>query len=173
MNRLWAVLLTVSLTSLSPSNCGMVNAPPPGWRFPVEQDYSGDWKPSTSSHSQPFHIHADFNGDAIEDDAWILLSKRGSGWGVFVFLGTNDGRPRMMSLETEPDRPSAQQFGIRVVEPGVYDTACRKDNDCASSEPATLQLQHYAINFFSHEGVSVFFWWDADSGKFKRTQMGH
>jgi hypothetical protein len=172
MSRLCAILLAVSLTSLSPSSCRSANAPPPGWRFPTEQDYSGNWRSSTLSNLKPFHIHGDFNGDAIEDDAWILLSQRGSGWGVFVFLGANDGHPRMMSLETEPGNPPAQLFGIRVAKPGRYDTACGTGHYvCDASEPATLELQHPAIDFFLHEGATVFFWWDSHAGRFKRTQM--
>jgi hypothetical protein len=172
MSRLWAILLAVPLTSFLPSSCGSVNGPPPGWRFPVDRDYSGDWKSSISSNSEPFHIRGDFNGDAIEDEVWILLSEKGPGWGLFVFLGTKDGHKQMMSLETEPGDPPPQHFEIRVAEPGGYDTACGKGRCvCDMSEPATLRLQHPAIDFVRDADATVFFWWDDHAGRFKRTKM--
>jgi hypothetical protein len=136
-----------------------VNGPPPGWRYPAERSYS-------------FHLRADFNGDGILDEASILLSEKGPGWGVFVFLGAKDGHMRVTSLETEPGTLSARDFGIRIAEPGVYETACGKGYfDCNPSEPTMLKLQHPAIDLFQNEGANSFFWWDAATGQFRRTWM--
>lgn len=53
------------------------SAPLPGWRYPGEGDYQGDWLTYRDRLEKPFHAEDDFNGDGVSDEAWILFSGDG------------------------------------------------------------------------------------------------
>lgn len=151
--------------------------PPPGWRFPEETDYSGSWQAFRTVIPEPFHVQADFNGDGLPDDAWIMPSTIHKGSGLFVFLAQQEGDPKIIALDINPAIDKPQYMGIKVVQPGDYKTACGKGRvPCGRGEPEVLHLTQPAINYFVFEGANSFFWWDAQdaqSQSFKRTWMGH
>src|SRR5262245_12041740 len=62
------------------------DALPWGFRFPTHLDRTDGWHPSVSDVPDPFHVVADFNGDGLQDQAWILIRTSGKGWGLFVFV---------------------------------------------------------------------------------------
>jgi hypothetical protein len=147
-------------------------APPPGWRFPEDGDYSGGWQAFRALIPEPFHVQADFNGDGLPDDAWIMFSSLHKRWGLLVFLAQQEGDPKIIILDTNRRTTKPQQMGIKVVLPGDYKTACGKGYyACGPDKPAVLHLTLPAINYFIFEGVNSFFWWDAQSQSFKRTWM--
>jgi hypothetical protein len=148
--------------------------PPPGWRFPEETDYSGSWQAFRTLIPEPFHVQADFNGDGLPDDAWIMLSTLHKGPCLFVFLAQQEGDPKVIALDKNPVTIKPQQMGIKLVQPGDYKTACGKGYyKCGPNDPEVLHLALPAINYFVFEGASSFFWWDAQSQSFKRTWMGY
>jgi hypothetical protein len=151
-------------------------APPEGWRFPTDADYTDSWQAFRAFIPVPFHIQADFNGDGLPDDAWILLSAQHKAWGLFVFLAQQEGPPKVIALDKNPGTNKPQYMGIKVVLAGDYKTACGKDRfACGRGEPEVLHLAQPAINYFLFEGANSFFWWDAQdaqSESFKRTWMG-
>jgi hypothetical protein len=142
---------------------------PTGYRFPVETDYSGDWKEFRAKLPTPFVVRADFNGDGLIDEAWLLPATSGQGWGLFAVLGSSNGTHRFIRLEQ--DRESAiQRFGLSLVEPGQYETACGKGYwDCKRDEPEVLELKSPAFELAMFESASSIFWWDRRSGRFRRT----
>jgi hypothetical protein len=150
-------------------------APPQGWRFPEEADYAGSWQAFRAFIPVPFHVQADFNGDGLLDDAWILLSSLDKACGLFVFLAQQEGPPKAIALDKNPGPNRPQYMGIKVVPPGDYKTACGKGRlACGRGEPKVLHLAQPAINYFVFEGANSFFWWDAQgaqSESFKRTWM--
>jgi hypothetical protein len=148
--------------------------PPEGWRFPMEDDYIGSWQIFRTFIAEPFHVQADFNGDGLPDDAWILLSIQDKSWGLFVFLAQKDGPPKVITLDKNPGTSVPQYMGIKAVQPGDYQTACAKGPvACKHGEPEVLHLALPAINYFVFEGANSFFWWDAQSQSFKRTWIGY
>jgi len=145
---------------------------PRGYRYPTEADRTGDWEAFKAEVPTPFRAEADFNGDGLPDEAWILLRATGKGWGLFMFLGTRDGSHKIITLEEDEARTAAQHMGVSVVEPGEYETACGKGYwDCDPDEPEKLSLVLPALDFFAFESANSFFWWDAKSEKFIRTWM--
>jgi hypothetical protein len=59
---------------------GMVDSAPTmrapnGYRFPNEADYSGDWKEFRAKFPTPFVAKADFNGDGVPDEVWLLNTR--------------------------------------------------------------------------------------------------
>jgi len=99
---------------------------PRGYRFPTESDYTGDWKDFRSQNPTPFHAQGDFNGDGVEDDVWLLPASSGKGgFGVYLFLGSRTGNPKVSRLAFARDDPP-QQFGLGAVKPGSYDHRMRQ-----------------------------------------------
>jgi hypothetical protein len=142
--------------------------PPKGYRFPNESDYSLDWQESRATIPTPFHVRADFNGDTITDDAWILLASQGRGWGVFVFLGSSQGPARVIELDVDDGKNAAQSFGLAVAKSGQHQTACGKGFGCEPGEPKILNLQLPGISFYQFESSSSIFWWNRSASKFER-----
>ncbi len=161
------LLVAVGLVGLLSAQTNV--SAPNGYRFPIEADYSGDWKEFRSQLPVPFVVKADFNGDAVMDEAWLLPANSGSGWGLFAFLGSPKGVHRVVRLDRDR-RTEVQGFGIGLVEPGQYKTACGKGYwDCKPGEPAVLDLTLPAFEFFRFESASSIFWWNRQAGRFKRT----
>jgi len=143
---------------------------PDGWRIPTEADYTLDWNESISNGSIPFHVTADFNGDNVADDAYILLSTQSKAWALFVILNTKDGKPTIIKLDENNGQTLPQLMGLSVVKPGDYVTACGKGyNECDPNEPKSLHLDISALGYFQFESAESFFWWDKQTKKFYRT----
>jgi hypothetical protein len=144
---------------------------PEGWRFPNKSDYRGDWKKFRRDVPMPYHVRADLNGDQIVDDAWILISTKGEGQGLFVFLGQRSGKPRVVQLDySEDDAP--QSMYVSLAKPGRYDTACGKGyRNCAADEPAVLHLARPGIVYAMYESASSVFYWDVRKKEFTRVWL--
>ena len=87
---------------------------PNGHRFPGEADYSGDWKEFRAKVPTPFVVRADFNGDTVTDEAWLLPASSGPGWGLFAVLGSSNGTRRFIRLEQD-SKTCVQRFGLSLV----------------------------------------------------------
>lgn len=142
-------------------------APPTGWRFPTPTDATGDWK--DQGHGKPYVATADFNGDGLEDQAWILLKSNGAGGGLFVFIAKPDGFATSQLLN---EAPYPQSMGVSIAAPGKYDTACgKKIYECEDGEPKKITLTSPAIDYFKFESANSFFVWDAAKTEFRRHWM--
>jgi len=161
------VCFLLFLILASPS--AAINSPPDGWRFPVESDYSGDWQTFREELLTPFHVGADFNGDGIIDEAWILIRTRSVGWGLFVFLSQKDGKTKTIQLQERKRDGNPQRFGIKLVPPGKYKTACGKGYwECKKGEPEIVELSNPAFEFFLYESSSSIYFWDKKAKAFKQ-----
>ena len=144
---------------------------PTGWRLPTKKDMTGDWAEFRKSNPHPYLAQADFNGDEVSDDVYIALSTQGTKWALFVNLNNKKGKkPRVIKLDEDSGKTSAQRMGVAVAEPGTYKTACGKGYwECEKGEPEVLKLKLPAINYYLFESANSFFWWDRKLGKFHRT----
>ena len=60
--------------------------------------------------------------------------------------------------------------GFETVAPGTYESACGKGYwECASDEPAVIELEMTALRYFNFESASSILHWDAETGAFIRT----
>ncbi len=134
---------------------------PGGWRYPSRSDYADDWLEFGKIDSPPFVARADFNGDGVRDEAWLLLKHTGPGWGLFVFLSQKDKPHQVIKIE-EHEGAGAQSYGIGVLAPGSHKTACGKGYDeCEAGEPKVLVLKRPGLEFFKFESaLSVLYWSD-------------
>jgi hypothetical protein len=160
------ILLLLFISSQSESK--MKTDFPPGWRPAEKSDYS-DEDLKFVDNIVPNHLTADFNGDGIKDEAWILLHKTKNKYGLFVFMGRKGGGRKMFKLAEYPKRTEKIYMGIIFLEPGTYKTACGKGYwDCAPEEPEILLLQKPGIDLFQFESADSVFYWNPKNNKFKR-----
>ena len=144
--------------------------PPSGYRLPTDADYSGDWQDYRAKPIKPFTVLADFTGDGLQDEVWLLPATTPRGWGLFVFLGSKTGERRVILLDSHA-KESVQRMGVSLVAPGEHRTLCGTHgyDVCKPGEPALLRLKLPAINFFVFESANSYFWWDSQAGTFQRT----
>ena len=168
-NVLKSLLASIVFTGVLVAQAGLTA--PSGYRFPNDADYSGAWKEFRADMPVPFVVRSDFDGDGRQDEVWLLPAIGGHGFGLFAFMGTSNGSPRVVALERDP-KSEAQGFGVALVEPGRYKTACGKGYwECARDEPEVLNLKLPSVEFFKFESASSVFWWDRRSERFKRTAI--
>ena len=149
---------------------------PYGYRLPTKSDITGDWK----QFNAPNHLEADFNGDGIKDEAYIL-PKEGSklGYGVFVSInkangGIQTGRKFQMFKLTSRDDMQPQSFAIELENPSneIWETACGKGYwECEIGEPAEFQIKNPSIMFCYIESACTMYMWDSDKLSFKEIQF--
>jgi hypothetical protein len=169
MKILVAALLLLGVPAVSAAE----KPPIDGWRYPTEADYTGDWGEAFKKHVPvPVHVQADFNGDGIIDDAWILIRTKNKGWGLFVFMGQPISSKRVIQLDDNPSNDYPQRMGIALAKPGKYKTACGKGYfECEKGEPEVLNLTFPGIDYFAYESANSFFFWDKKNKAFKRIWM--
>jgi hypothetical protein len=112
-------------------------------------------------------VTGDFNGDGNIDQVRLLRQAEGSKFGVFAFICGEDGAYAIYRL-TEDDVTYFSSMGIEPVLPGSYVAACGKGYASCEGEPREIHLRYEAINYFKEESANSFFYWDSDTGSFKR-----
>lgn len=66
----------------------------PGARYPGPEDLRGEWRePGT-----PYHVRADFDGNGLVDDAWVI-TQTFHPWSIRVFLAQPNGKPKYGVVE--------------------------------------------------------------------------
>jgi len=165
---LYLVVSLLCLVLAAPAVAGAGIRPPEGWRFPGNADYKDDWLDFRKQLPKPFVVTADFNGDGVSDEAWILIRRNAPGWGLFVFLSNRRQQHQIIKLiEVNDDHP--QSTGIALVKPGRYKTACGKGYwECKPGEPEVLVLKRPSFKFFKFESASSIFYWDETAATFNR-----
>lgn len=74
---------------------------PPGWRPADRANYSTE-DLSFLNNRVPNRVESNFNGDGVNDDAWILLNETEKRYGLFVFLGQKKGGYKTIKLVDYP-----------------------------------------------------------------------
>jgi hypothetical protein len=138
---------------------------PSGWRRPTTAEAAGQWR--RKSPNGFLVVKADFDGDGQKDVAELLVEEKGKRGGLFVRLsGENSGWQSLHQFQGLFD------LGIRVVRPGKYETLCGSDPSVCEPETAkALDLKTSAIEFFSYEKTSTYFYWDPKTRKFRAAPM--
>ncbi len=156
-------LLGASAASADPAK----PEPVEDWRFPTEADYARDWETFREQFPTPFHVKADFDGDGAPDDAWIMISSKGAGWALFVFLNRSSNGGRVIRLLSRTSGVP-QNFGIAIVKPGIHRTACGKGFACGPGDAPEIMLDTPGFSFFKFESASSIFYWDHRQDAFRR-----
>ena len=163
------VIIHIALTGLTYAQS--MPAFPSGWKPATKTDFS-DENLSFNRDRVPNHIEADFNGDSIRDHAWILINSSRTAYGLFLFLGIDNGSYETIQLD-EHNMETVKLFtGISLLEAGQYQTACGKGHwACKKDEPEILRLSTPGINYYAFEGANSVFYWNSSNHKFIRTWL--
>jgi hypothetical protein len=139
---------------------------PAGWRYPLPNEVSQDWRDSSSHRF--LRVSADFNGDGVTDEANLLVKEEGLEVALFARVSAG-GANHVIMLDELDGLKGFWSMGIELVAPGEYETACGKGYwECESGEPEVLMLKNPAIDYFASESANSFFAWDVDTQSFQR-----
>ncbi len=140
----------------------------PGWRTPMTNELGKDMAWRDKDPNLYLVVKADFDGDGKEDIAYLLVNSKDNSIGLFVVMASV-GNARPLQLEIIKDKQLIEVFGIGIVRPGTYETACGKGFwDCKKGEQEYLNLNHPAIDFFNYESANSYFYWNTIEEKFDR-----
>jgi len=152
--------------------------PPLGWRLPTKFELADD-RGRDGSPARFAIAAADFNGDGIVDLAYILISTKFAGEGLWVYL--SDGNKgfawsklsEIRSGKEYTSVPSA--MGVEVVKPGVIEYVCFDDaKECNFGDRAgrpKLKLRDPALAYFRIESAASMFFWSKKHGRFLRVWL--
>ena len=157
------------LITLASSVAFSQQALPTGWRKPTPAEASGAWR--RESPTKFLVVKGDFDGDGKADTAEILINESAGRFALFVRLASTG---KYQTLGESYDVKELDRFGIDLVKPGKYETACGKgydDSFCAHGEPDFLELPHPGIDFIYTESADSIFYWDPSTKTFREIQM--
>ena len=168
----WVSIILLCLLLATSSFAKDNVALPEGWRYPTIEELSDELL-RKDSPTKFIKAIADFNGDGISDEAYLLKSTKSSGEGLLVRLSDKQKGFRWLVLDTtdwEKAYPKVNlSMGIDIVKPGQYKTACGKGYfECKKDEPEVLKLTRPAIDYFRFESANSFFFWDCKTNSFNR-----
>lgn len=142
---------------------------PNGWRLPTSMELSHDNSLRDSSPSQYTIVVEDFNGDKKLDYAFLLVGTQVEKLGLFVKLSTaNDYEWKLVD---ESDY-GIVNIGIERAEPDEYETWCfRAYGKCDNGEPEKVNLKNGGIFYIAFESLSLLWYWDSVTNKFKTVSI--
>lgn len=151
----------------------------PGIRYPSPEDVRGAW----SGSETPYHVRADFDGNGLIDDAWVLIIGR-YGWRIEVFLAEPSGKSRSKILEEirNPSLPpqrvvlSAVDAPVRIITSrNIQIKDCVPDEQfdigpgCTTIERKETTIQLPGVRFCIVNGGCATYLWNAQRGFFEPT----
>jgi hypothetical protein len=141
---------------------------PQGWRAPINSELGDDWRKKDAE--KYLVVKGDFNGDAVTDEARLLVRADGSALGFFGFVSDKNHAVKTYLLDEMKGAGAIHAMGIKKVSPGLYKTACGKGYwTCRKpDEVPEIKIQHDAIDYFKTESANSFFYWDVQAHAFKR-----
>jgi hypothetical protein len=168
MNKLLMAMVLLMLFLPAASHSQIKASFPPGWRAAEKSDYSAE-NLSVMNNRVPNHVKADFNGDGINDNAWILINETENKYGLFIFLSKKAGGYERANLADYRKETEKLYMGISLMKPGKYKTACGKGyRDCGPDAPKVIVLRNPGIDFFAFESGNSVFYWNPDKKEFMR-----
>jgi hypothetical protein len=144
---------------------------PPGYRLPTQKEVADPDR--AQSPTRFAKAVADFNGDGVKDEAFLLKSTKYSGQALFVRLSDGNGGYRWVQLDSidwGPKYPNVDlAMAIEVLEPGIHEYYCFDgEKDCDLGKKKKLRLTKPGLSYYKFESSGSFFLWDDKSKKFRR-----
>ncbi len=138
------------------------------WRTLTAKEERARLGETPISEADPSTIEADFDGDGRKDRALIAVRRSDGARGLVVAM---KGRVRV--IEPEGVEP---QDGLRLAEPGSWDTICGNafrefhQEPCDEGYPARVDLRNPGILRISN-GATILYFWDRTTGRFDSVLM--
>lgn len=133
---------------------------PAGWRLTVRNDYSAE-EQQNFGNKIPNQVEADFNGDGIEDHAWLLLERHHTIYALVIALSTT-GKDYQEIILHSNNFSGLMPMGIALLPPTTVQVLCEKNDDCGKNNKKPFKLPLPGLQYFMFEsGASVFYWNEA------------
>lgn len=157
------LLGTFSFSDIASCEPASPMALPAGWQFPIGKQVDQEWRAEIDSRY--LIAHGDFDGDGVQDVAFLLVRDRTSA--PFVALTQKKGAPLFYQVEEASEIAILETEGLKLAKPGTYQTACGRGYvDCGPGEKESVTVSFDAIILFKNEGSSRLLYWDATKKKF-------
>ena len=144
---------------------------PPGYRLPAKKELAD--RDRAASPMRLAKAAADFNGDGVRDEAFLLKSTRFSGQALFVRL-SNGSRGhdwvRLDTIDWGPQYPNVDlAMAIEILRPGIHQYYCFEDEKaCNLGQKKKIQLSTAALSYYRFGSSGSFYFWDRKDKKFRR-----
>lgn len=173
-----AILLFVLLSSVTSAEAEQISYPKivnkwakgvlKEYRLPEKQDLKGHWlECAKAGKHPPYWTSGDYNGDGVEDCAFILINKKKSNYAVFALV-SKKGKFKLHNVHVFKDS-LYQDYGIGCVKPGIYQTANGKGYGIHDpNAPDSVKIINESILWYLCESSSSFYYWDFKSESFKK-----
>ena len=142
-----------------------------GWRKPNMEQFTGDWR--LSSSNRYLSVIEDFDGDGKRDRCTIMTNVKKGEWGIRVNFA--DEKTSWLPISGKYQSPEWKEDfernrGIKVGKQGRYKTACGKgywECDKVAGDMPDVEIRNAGIILFRNEaGGTVLFYWNSKLGKF-------
>jgi hypothetical protein len=160
-----------------PHSLAQANDLPPGWRLPLAREMA-DEPLRKNSPTRYAKVVGDFNGDGVDDEAFLLKSTRFSGEALWVHLSGPGGTFSWVMLSEIRWGKEYQNvklgMGIDLIKPGVVPYACFDSapyDDCQWGDRKAmpkLRLQDPGIMYFRFESAASMYFWSNSKQRFLR-----
>ena len=150
---------------------------PAGWRLPTTEEMADPLR--RKSPDSFAKATADFNGDGIPDQAFLLKSVASSGEGLWVRLSNAEADFSWLKLheikwdQTYPTVGLA--MAVEALPPGDYPYICFEDGkDCDVGPPGErqkLKLRDPSLMHFKLDSAASLFFWSRRHTKFMRVWL--
>jgi hypothetical protein len=145
---------------------------PEGWRLPSTEELSGEERDSQHnayiSENRFTKAEGDFNGDGKIDGAYILISNKFNGDGLFLYLSDIKGYQWHMLDENNWDKSypdknyaySSPSMGVGTLPPDTFRRYVEKSRPTPTDiVPTEVDFSNPALDYFRFESAgSLFFW---------------
>lgn len=173
ISRLQLITLLILLfctSSVAQKKCTLTL--PEGLRLATSSDYSSV-NPLIMGKAKP-QIKADFDGNKLEDLAALVVSKEGSGFGLYVFLQVKRDEWKTITLSKfhTLKNDHVTRYGLLPFRPGHYKTYCyHQPESCGADQPRKLTIEFPSFMALVLESHSAVYYWDKRSKTFKSAPM--
>ena len=157
MKRLILLLLiTTAIYADSPTM-------PSEWRIPSESELGDNWREGIHKNAA---VVGDFNGDGLNDGAYLVVSSDGQWEGLLAFISLED---KVRWYELSKSKFDVKVFmGLDWYSPGRYKVLCETDAECEESLKKEIAIETDAFAFYRPGSASSIFVWNMEDAEFDR-----
>ncbi len=148
---------------------------PAGWRYPTEKELDDRYR--KESKDKYVKTKADYNGDSLIDEVYILVSTTFKGDGLHVYLSTPNGY-KWIPLDVDnwdklyPNNTYTYYgpaMGVGTLSPeNTKKYIERKTFDFGNEKPKAIDYRNPSIDYFKFGSAASIFYWSLSESKFKR-----
>ena len=136
---------------------------PSEWRMPNEIELGDDWREGIYKNAV---VVGDFNGDGLNDGAYLVVSSDGLLEGLLAFIKLES---EVRWFELSKSKFSGKVFmGLDKYLPGKYKVICETHTECEENLKKEIPIKSDSFSFYRPGSASSIFVWNEESAAFDR-----